>query len=168
VTGLSDNYLTAARKELLQQRLVKSTEVNSQGLWLYEVLDPATGELRRSRKDRVDFNAASPDHLIGYFKHRLKEYDPAEREDGKWRSRCPFHRTTKIRERPFDFSPGDGGGVWHCHTCSKSGTMVDLEYDLAIEKGRHISRGTATSNVKAIIQKLSARIPENDDPIAPI
>jgi hypothetical protein len=59
VTGLSDNYITAARKELLQQRLLKSTEVNSQGLWLYEVLDPATGELRPSRKDRVDFNAAS-------------------------------------------------------------------------------------------------------------
>jgi hypothetical protein len=42
--------------------------------------------------------------------------------------------------------------------------MIDLEYDLAIEKGRVISRSTAHSNVKAIVQKLSIRLPEHDGP----
>jgi hypothetical protein len=164
VTGLSDNGMTEARKELKAQRLVSSAEVNSQGLWLYEVTDPVTGELRRSRKERIDFNKLPSDDVIGYFMNRLRDYDPAQREDGAFRSRCPFHRTVKDRGRPFDFGVGDGGGVWNCFTCNKAGTMIDLEYDLAIEKGRVISRSTAHSNVKAIVQKLSIRLPEHDGP----
>lgn len=155
ITGLSDNNLTDARRELDTLGLLRSDEVNNQGMWLYQLLDPATRDVRPSRKDRIDFTEQL-DYVADYFIDRLKRFDPEKRADGKWRSRCPFHTSSKMRERPFEFGPGDGGsGVWYCHVCNKGGSTVDLEYDLAIEKGRPLTRAQAVSNVRVAFQSLA-------------
>src|ERR1019366_5668388 len=61
ILDLKRNSHGLARAELKWHRLVASTEINNQGLWSYQLLNPFTGEAIPDPRALVDFNKLDSD-----------------------------------------------------------------------------------------------------------
>jgi hypothetical protein len=123
---LKENSHIAARKELKAYSLALSGKENNQGLWWYQLLHPETGEHMPHRNAKINLNDLPPDQVRRYFMHHLAAFDAEDKDEANLRSRCPFHDTVKMRQKPLTVRLTDGG-VWNCYTCNKSGRLLDFE-----------------------------------------
>jgi hypothetical protein len=151
ILGLPKNSHGPARAELSQYRLVASTEINNQGWWSYQLLNPSTGDLIPDPRSLVDFDKLTPGELKQYYLHHLTSYDAKEVKNGL-SSRCPFHQTAKARQTPFSVQLSEGG-PWHCFRCNKSGKLVEFEKEIALRSGRPITSRQAYNRIRSIAKR---------------
>ena len=162
--GITIHSLTAARAELRSHNLVRSVEVNNQGLWAYTLLNPHTGNPLPDPRATVDFDTLSEGQVKAYFLDHLKEYNAAEIGDGL-RANCPFHHSTKTRDRSLTISIIDHG-LWHCFKCDKSGKLVDFEIAMAAKDRELLTRKEAHHRVRVRVAKLGdLEAVEDNEPI---
>lgn len=151
LTGLSDNSLGSARKELRKAKLAESTLTKAG--FVYEILDPFTG---KSLEQIVDFNDLRSDQLEDYFLHHLSDYGPSPDENGI-RFKCPFHMS-KERDRDLSVKLFEGG-LWNCFNdrCHKRGKLIAFERAMADKRGQPISTTEAHHRIIAVIQQADQR-----------
>jgi len=139
-TGISESRFAEAREQLEELGLVR-WERDKDG-WLFYIDVGVTWK-------GLDFDTFTPDEVKKYFVDRTK--DDKYTEDGNnglW-MRCPFHFTSKERQRSLSVKLIDdentkgkkgqrGIGVWRCNNrqCKdkgRSGRLVDFEQQLMAE-----------------------------------
>jgi hypothetical protein len=131
--------MVAVRKELVAQKLLKSTEIRS-GEWLYELKNPTTdrviGAFIPEFHGLEDFDHLDPQLLRTVFEGYGLELKDAGWENNQVFTTCPFHNARKK-----DTSLGinlDGGGMWSCRTCNASGKLIKFEQSWAEKKGDQV------------------------------
>jgi len=162
VTGIKENALKRARDALAVSKLVRSERLNNQGLWSYRLLNPFTGEPISDPRLLVDLDALTADQVRHYFLCRLERYDidhdPSHAD--QLRARCPFHNTTKHRDKPLSIQV-TGGGVWQCFRCNKTGRLIDLEKGMVDKELRQtISNKDAIVRICRIVDGAGYVLPE--------
>ena len=155
--GVAPRHLQTAREQLREFNLVASTEVK-RGLWSFELLSL---HCKRLDNSLIDLDTLSTDEVRSFYLPQLNDYNFVITADGNLISRCPFHHSHKLRERPFHLkltNDGHGIGVWQCFECLKTGKMVEFE-----------RRRTGTTNVEALKQVLAFFMRQREgDPNTPI
>jgi hypothetical protein len=148
--GLSVNSVKAARECLVRHKLIAATRT-SDG-YSYEILDASTGN---GLEPIEDLSKVDEVVVREYFLHKLSGYDPDELHHGL-RLRCPFHPSTKQRQKPFHVTFLDGGG-FKCHDCDHKGGIIDFEIAMASKGGEHLSRNKAFGQVRQALLSAGRR-----------
>ena len=145
---LRRNQHGPARAELQRHNLATCSEIGH-GMWEYRLLNPTTGDAISNPRTPFDLDGLTDDEVRSYFLHHLANFDPVEK-DGTLLSHCPFHVTTKIRQRPLSVKFA-GGGVWHCFGCKKRGRLLEFEKQMAERSGKILTNEEAYVKVRRLI-----------------
>jgi hypothetical protein len=139
--GLSVNAVRKARNALVSLQLIRATR--NRGGYLYELLDPVTGEELVQIQDLRKVEA----ELVGlYFSGELASWSAIETHQGI-KARCPFHDSNKQRETSLHVT-FEEGGAFMCHTCDAKGNIIQFEQRMSAEAGRILNANAAYSAVR--------------------
>jgi hypothetical protein len=159
-TGLkSTNSVTHAREELESKPFGLIFTERKKGGYIYQILNP----LNRHPLGKIeDFNKLPAELIEEYFRHYTAQFDVFKNKDNPdvLHSGCPFHDSSKMREKTLVMNLSDGG-YWRCHhkDCEgRKGKLIAFEMAFAERLGgKPISRTQAHSNVQRIVVKAQRK-----------